>query len=126
MSVPLFRIKDHPHLAAAERRLRTEKLLRQYATDATIEAQRLGHRIGRFEPDHPSNTSAVTTCRDCGRIAAIDIGSRLSMTGTVYRAPCGQRLNRTIAADDGLRSGDTSIPVHLEGKVAFSVRASDG
>lgn len=88
-----FRTKDYPYLAEQETQYREAKRLRRLAAEATRQGTALGHDLGDFEPEDGWH-SAVTTCRRCHRLAAVDWTERPYLFGLVYRGRCGERITR--------------------------------
>lgn len=100
---PLFRTKDYPQLHETEKRLREAKRLRNLAERATEQGTLLGHDLGTFEPEQGWH-SAVTTCKRCDKLAAIDWTERPYLFGLVYQARCGELPKHPVRAREHQRA----------------------
>lgn len=66
---------------------RTLRRFQKYAERASREAARLGHKLGTFgfEEEHQA---AVTNCRSCGEIAAVDLTESPYLFGRALTQQC--------------------------------------
>lgn len=79
---------------------------------AAVEATALGHNLAGFEIEDGWQ-SAVTTCRTCDRLAAVDWTEGPYLFGHAYRARCGKRIGGAVQIDIAEGKGNTMTPERI-------------